>query len=139
MKTLTLLVVSLALVFTATAQFEKAYGQSVRAVDLLQDFATNEVAASLKYDGKRFSVGGIVAGVGIDEDRDPYILLSGSDENYSGARRNIILQHSGSLKCRFSESDTARIARVQKGSAIGFHGTVVGKSNGSVMLKDCSF
>lgn len=99
---------------------DRAYGVSVRSVDLAKAYRDNAVAAQAKYAGVRLSVGGIITKIGIDGDGDPYVLLEGA------------------VHCRFAETFSAKIARLQPGTAIAITGIVAGKSSG-VLLKDCSF
>ncbi len=117
--------------------------QSARAVDIVQEYASNEIAAGQKYEGHRISLGGIVAGVGIDPDQNPYVVLSGTDrpDRKSGAQKNVtqLRNYAGYLKCIFTPADKAKIAGLRVGSATGFQGTVAAKFKGGVLAKDCKF
>ena len=103
---------------------DRSYGISINAVALSQAYRENEVAADAKYKGAQVSVGGTVEKIGKDEDGDSFVILAGSN-GYP-------------VRCKFSETQNAAVARIRVGSAIGIKGTIVGIKGEVVTIKECS-
>jgi hypothetical protein len=98
-----------------------AYNGTIIAANLHAEYERNQVDSDAKYQNLHASVVGTVEKIGKDSDGDPYVQLYG----------NVV--------CRFTEAFNAKIARLQPGTAVAIHGTIVGLKSGEVVVKDCSF
>ena len=113
--------------------FAQAYNVSIAAEALIKAYYENEVAANSKYAGVNVSVGGIVHRVGQDDLGNPYVILNGATSQTTSAS-------AGHLRCNFSDTYSAQVAKLHPNALIAIHGTIVGaKSQGrEIILKNCS-
>jgi len=95
----------------------------VTAIQLMDEYSENEIAADLKYKGKVIVVSGKVTGRAKDLLSQIYIAL------YAGGMLF-------SVQCFFSDKDASEVAEVQMGSVVKIRGKVDGKF-GNVILNGC--
>jgi len=101
----------------------------IGAETLLDEFKANEIAATLKFEGKGISVRGYVDKVSFNAITDePYVKLVGSpdDWGYSGVR------------CTFPASASASLAALSKGDFVTIIGTCERYFLSDVYLDGCS-
>jgi hypothetical protein len=89
-----------------------------------KEYEANEVAADMKFKGKRLLFTGTVQEISKDLLDDIYIQLVGTDEF-------------SSPHAYFGDTDKAAIAQLRKGQKIAFTGAVDGFVMGSVMIRGC--
>ena len=97
----------------------------VTAMQIINDYKDNGVAADAKYKNKLVEVSGVVDTIDKDILDTPYIAL----ESYEYA----IVDR---IQCMFSKSDEVQLATVAKGQQITLRGNVEGKL-GNVIIRDC--
>lgn len=97
----------------------------VTAMQIINDYKDNGVAADAKYKNKLVEVSGVVDTIDKDILDTPYIAL----ESYEYA----IVDR---IQCMFSRSDEAQLASVTKGQKITLRGKVEGKF-GNVIIREC--
>jgi hypothetical protein len=95
---------------------------SVRGIQ--KEYEANEVAADLKFKGKRLLFTGTVQEISKDFLDDIYVSLVGTDEF-------------SSPWAYFGDADKEAIAQLRKGQKIAFTGAVDGFVMGSVMIRGC--
>jgi hypothetical protein len=117
---------------SASAANEKAAAKAetvkVAIKDLLADYKGNEVAADQKWKGKYVITSGFVDDVKKDIFDKPYVTLSPAKGDAL-----VIPQ----IQCSPAESETAKIAALQKGQAVAIMGRVKGLLL-HVQLEDCT-
>ena len=100
---------------------------TVSAVDLIKEYANNEVKADQMYKGKVARITGIVDGIDSDMSDDAVVRLS------DGSEFSITNVH-----CYIKSSDKEKAATLAKGQNV----TIIGKLNGEVVgspcVKDCT-
>ncbi len=100
----------------------------VSAADLLQEFVKDPASADRKYAGKYLEVSGVVERSGSGRHETPFVILTGGDKN---AKLKI--------ECFFdiaSESDEAKIKRLDKGQSITVRGEYDGQVS-NVQVREC--
>lgn len=97
----------------------------VTAEELLDAYATNEVAAKKKYENKYICITGIVESIGEDITDTLYITLSSGDE-----------WDFGNVQCYFSDEYLNEIATLNKGDKVTVYGTHSDYFM-SVLIEDC--
>ena len=107
---------------------------SITAQGLFDEYTRNEIAADEKYKDRQLNVGGVIQKVGRDNGI-PYITFLCSETTSLGTGTMTI--HSA-VRCLFDPKDEHRLAQLQTGRTFSVYGTVVGKKNREVLLKDCS-
>jgi hypothetical protein len=102
-------------------------GKPVSAAGLAHDYLEDPAGADAKYRGRPLAVTGVIAEVGRDADRTPYLVLDAEE----GAPR---------VQCFFDgadEDDAADVARLRPGQWVTVHGRCEGKKD-RVRLRDCT-
>jgi hypothetical protein len=95
------------------------------AIQLVNDYKANEVAADQTYKGKIVEVSGVIESVAKDIMDTMYVSLHGGAEfEFRG------------VQCYFASKNTARLARLSKGLPITIKGQCDGLM-GNVLLKNC--
>lgn len=87
-----------------------AFAAPIQATQLVDEYDTNEVAADLKYKGKKIQVKGYVESLGRDLMDDIYVSLSSDNDSFR------------SVQCYFDEKDAQEVAKIAKGQLITIEG-----------------
>lgn len=96
---------------------------------LLDEFAANEVAARMKYEGKRTAICGYVDGVKVNDfTGQPYVILTDSPTAF---RLTWVF-------CYFPESAMPRLAQLHKGDYVTISGVFDDYVLGSVFMENCT-
>ena len=107
--------------------------QAVSGVKLLSDYASNVIAATLKYKGKRFKVSGKISDFG-SSSRETYIELDPEREALSLEIFNELREAiSARIKCYLSDSVSKQIIFLSKGQQVVISGLCEGTT-----FSDCT-
>jgi hypothetical protein len=104
----------------------------VTAVEMINEYQSNEISADAKYKGKSVVVTGIISDIGKTEDLfgdgTPYVLFSSS-----GSSNTFV-----TVQANFSnKSEIEKLASLGKGQQVSIKGTCGGESIFNVMLNNC--
>jgi hypothetical protein len=95
------------------------------AIQLCNEYDSNEVAADSKFKHKVVVVTGQVKDFGTTDEGDPFIDIGG------GAGIDCV-------RCYFTKAEKASLARFSKGQRVAVKGTVIQKYAGAVLVHACS-
>ena len=104
---------------------DAASTDTIAAVELVEEFSANVVAASLKYDGKDLVVEGVVTAVDYDWEGKPYVALGSGD-----------WVEINTVSCMVS--NVSGVAAISVGDKIEVQGTFSEWDGLDVVLKPCS-
>jgi hypothetical protein len=111
-----------------TKMMDQPVSARLSAVDLCSNYEANEISADDRYKGKVLAVTGKVESIGKDILDDMFVVLAGSNEEYSMV----------GVQCSFSNSQKSTLISLRKGETV----TVKGRCDGKMMyvqLKGCVF
>ncbi|MFA8450332.1 MAG: hypothetical protein ACEPOW_06540 [Bacteroidales bacterium] len=92
------------------------------AIQIIKEYSENEVAADLKFKGKRISISGTIGNLSRDILNNVYICLKGRDKDFR------------SVQCYIADAEL--VSRLKKGETV----TVVGTCEGmmmNILIKNC--
>ena len=96
---------------------------------LFKRYDQNPIAADAKYRYETVVVVGIVEDIGRDILGNPYVVLKGSQEEFS----------LGGVQCTFDVADEAEIAEISEGQKVAIFGEVKGLILFNVQIDGCQF
>lgn len=100
--------------------------QQVQAVEFIEAYENNGVAADNDYKGKLLKISGTVKSIDVDVANRPYVLLADVRNEYA-----II-----GVQCYFSEENKESLTSLNEGDSVVITGTCEGKVV-NVSIKDC--
>jgi len=108
---------------------------SITAQGLADAYNKNEIAADEKFKDRQLNVGGILEKVGRDNQGVPYLTFHTTETTTMGSST---VTMNTSIKCLFDPKDEHALGQLQTGRTCTIYGTVVGKKNREIVMKDCS-
>ena len=95
----------------------------VTAVDLMNEYESNEVNADAKYEDKVIEVSGTINSIGKDITDDIYITLKTSSSVFT-------------VQCLFTDDWTEKVGNLNEGDQVTVKGKLSGKW-GNIMVRGC--
>jgi hypothetical protein len=108
---------------------------SITAQGLADAYNKNEFAADERFKDRQINIGGIVEKIGRDNQGNPYLTFHCVETNTG---RIGVVTTSTPIKCVFDPKDEHALAQLQTGRTCTIYGTVTGRKNREVVIKDCS-
>lgn len=108
---------------------------SITAQGLADAYNKNEIAADEKFKDRQINIGGIVEKIGRDNQGNPYLTFHCTETTTIGIG---VGTTSTPIKCVFDPKDEHALGQLQTGRTCTIYGTVTGRKNREIVIKDCS-